>query len=213
MKRNAILCMLSGGIDSTGALHQLLSDADYANRDLLVHHIILQNRENRAQAELDAVSRILDYYQRHFPDRPFVYTESIFNTMGFAPLQSMRFPFDMDVCAFMAANIAVADKNIREVAMGRTQTDLAGGGDLKLRMERAQRIFKSVYSLERESPPNYIFPVVNFSKAQIWGMLPDELRKLTWYCRHPSYQADGKAISCGVCSTCKEVAAFRKPIN
>jgi len=100
--------MFSGGIDSCGVLHSLVTDPDYHDRELIVQHIILQNRENRAQAEMNSVNEIISYYQQHHPERPFTYTESIFNTTGFAPLQASRFPFDMDVCAFMAGNIAVA---------------------------------------------------------------------------------------------------------
>lgn len=201
--------MFSGGIDSSGVLHQLITDADYRDRQLVVHHIVLQNRENRAQAELDSVAKIIDYYQKNYSERPFIYTESIFNTSGFAPLSANRFPFDMDVCAFIAGNLAVARKDIRQIAMGRTKTDVASGGDyFRQRMERAQRIFKAVYCLEAESAPNYIFPVINMSKKEIWQMLPTPVQVASWYCRHPQYQSDGSAMPCKQCTTCKEVAKF-----
>ena len=74
--------MFSGGIDSCGVLHRLISDRDYQNRELIVQHIVLQNRENRAMAELASVNKIIDYYQQEFPNRPFTYTESVFNTTG-----------------------------------------------------------------------------------------------------------------------------------
>lgn len=209
MSEKTILCMFSGGIDSSGVLHQLITDEDYYDRDLIVQHIVLQNRENRAQAEMSSVSTIIEYYKKHYPQRSFTYTESVFNTTGFAPLRSKRFPFDMDVCAFIASNIAVARKDVRQVAMGRTKTDVDSGGEnFQKRMQRAQAIFKAVYALEPEAAPDYIFPVINMTKQEIWNMLPPQVQAASWYCRHPIYHDDGSANACHKCITCKEVAEF-----
>lgn len=209
MSGDTILAMFSGGIDSTGVLHQLMTDPDFAQRPLIVHHIILQNRENRAIAELQAANAIIDYYKKSQPERRFTYTESVFNTTGFAPLNATRFPFDMDVCAFIASNICVARKDIKQVAMGRTRTDVENGGtDFEQRMTRAQKVFKAVYALEKESPPNYIFPVINLTKHEIWQQLPKQVQKATWYCRHPRYDEQRVAHACSQCQTCKEVSSF-----
>jgi len=209
MQKNTILCMFSGGIDSSGVLHSLIADDDFQDRELIVHHIILQNRENRAKAEMESVSSIVNYYQEQYPQRPFTYTQSIFNTMGFAPLRANRFPFDMDVCAFTAANIAVARKDVRQIAMGRTKTDVdSGGTNFQHRMQRAQQVFQAVYALETEAVPDYIFPVINMTKHAIWQMLPAPVQQASWYCRHPQYQQDGSALPCKQCITCKEVTEF-----
>jgi len=209
MINNTILCMFSGGIDSTGVLHQLITNRQFSDKQLIVQHIILQNRENRAQAEVASVKSIIEYYKKNFPEREFTYTDSIFNTTGFAPLKSSRFPFDMDVCAFMAGNICVARKDIRKVAMGRTKTDVDSGGDnFQKRMERAQGVFRSIYSLENETIPEYIFPVIKMTKKEIWNDLPAAVRKACWYCRHPQYNDDGSATACKECITCKEVSDF-----
>ncbi len=197
--------MFSGGIDSTGVLHKLMTDSEYLEHPLIVQHIHIFNRENRALAEASAVKKILKYYKEH-SDREFLVTESIFNTTGFAPLQANRFPFDMDVCAFMGANICAARKDIGRVAMGRTKTDVDSGGDnFMLRMKRAQSIFKSVLALEKDRLPEYIFPVVDFEKKEIWDFLPKEVRENTWWCRRPIYQKGKEPKPCGNCHTCKEV--------
>ena len=57
-KRDTILCMFSGGIDSSGVLHELFTNPEYVDRPLIIHHTILQNRENRAKAESQAVKAI-----------------------------------------------------------------------------------------------------------------------------------------------------------
>ncbi|MEO1254229.1 MAG: hypothetical protein AAFY41_04970 [Bacteroidota bacterium] len=203
-----ILCMYSGGIDSTGVLHELMTNDKYTEHPLIIHHIHIFNRENRATAEAHAVKQILKYYQEN-TSRKFLVTESTFNTMGFAPLKSVRFPFDMDVCAFFAGNISAARKDIGMVAMGRTKTDVdTGGGNFQMRMNRAQSIFKSVMSLEGTSVPEYIFPVLNYTKKEIWGFLPEEVRTNTWWCRRPIYAENEKPKACGRCITCKDVKDF-----
>lgn len=210
MSDATILCMFSGGIDSAGVLHKLITDDAYRHYNLIVHHIILQNRENRAAAEINAVNSILKFYKKHHADRPFLYTENVFNTEGFAPLKANRFPYDMDVCAFTAANICVIRKDIKHVAMGRTKTDVttATGNNSQRRMMRAQNVFKALYSLETEPAPEYIFPVIDMTKKEIWDYLPKDIRAATWYCRRPIYQEDGSATACKKCSTCQTASDF-----
>jgi 7-cyano-7-deazaguanine synthase in queuosine biosynthesis len=200
--------MFSGGIDSTGVLHQLFTNERYADYNLIVHHIHIINRENRALAEANAVKNILTYYQKNI-SRDITYTESTFNTVGFAPLKARRFPYDMDVCAFFSGNICSAREDITFVAMGRTKTDVGVSGESFLhRMERAQKIFKSVLSLEkRETDPEYIFPVLDYNKKEIWEFLPEAVRSNTWYCRRPVYQNE-TTIPCGKCETCLAVQNF-----
>ena len=199
--------MFSGGIDSTGVLHRLMTNEKYISHPLIIHHIHIQNRENRANAEAIAVSSILNYYKKN-TDRQFLYSESVFNTTGFASLKSKRFPFDMDVCAFIAGNICAARKDVGFVAMGRTKTDIdSGAGNFSLRMDRAQKVFKDVISLD-QIEPSYIFPVMELTKKEIWDSLPEPVRNSTWWCRRPIYQANNTAKPCGMCITCKDVNNF-----
>ena len=141
--------MFSGGVDSTGVLHRVLTHQDYADYKIYVHHIHIVNRENRAKAENISVNKIIGYYKNNC-SREFDFFYSTFNLSGIQSVRTKRFPFDMDVCAFMAANICAARPEIVNVAMGRTKTDVSSGGsNFSLRMNRAQAIFKSTLSLER----------------------------------------------------------------
>lgn len=205
-KKPAILCMFSGGIDSTGVLHELMTNEKWKDYPLVIHHIHIFNRENRARAETSAVKSILNYYKENC-DRKFLVTESTFDTMGFAGLKSPRYPYDMDVCAFYAANVAVARKEIQHVAWGRTKTDISGGGNFAARMKRMQDVFDSVWVLEKEPVPKFIFPVIELDKEEIWNKFPEELKKSVWWCRTPIYQ-DRKAIPCQKCGTCLQVKDF-----
>ncbi len=197
--------MFSGGVDSTGVLHELLTSEKYKSYSLIIHHIHIWNRENRAMAELSAVKSILNYYKK---EATFVFSQSTFDTRGFAVLKSNRFPMDMDVCAFTASQICAARPDVKYVAMGRTKTDVQSGGEnFQKRMQRAQAIYKASLSLEQQKPAEYIFPVVDYTKKEIWDFLPTEVRNATWWCRRPIYE-ENSAKPCGKCITCKEMKTF-----
>ncbi|WP_456460806.1 7-cyano-7-deazaguanine synthase [Reichenbachiella sp.] len=207
MTKPKILCMFSGGVDSTGVLHELVTNEKYKSHSLIIHHIHIWNRENRAMAELAAVKSILNYYKK---EASFIFSQSTFDTRGFAVLKSNRFPMDMDVCAFTASQICAARPDVQYVAMGRTKTDVESGSEnFQKRMQRAQAIFKSSLSLEQHKPAEYIFPVVNFTKREIWDFLPEDVRVATWWCRRPIYEEE-LAKPCGKCSTCQEMQEFKK---
>ncbi|MEO9806513.1 MAG: 7-cyano-7-deazaguanine synthase [Reichenbachiella sp.] len=201
-----ILCLLSGGVDSTGALHQLITNDQYQGFDLIVHHINIVNRERRALAESQAVKNILNYYVDHLQAQ-FIYTESTSDTTGFAPLQSKRFPFDMDICTFMAANLVAAYPAISKIVRGRTKTDLEGADTSYVkRTARTKSILESVIMFDAIETPEYLFPVIDFTKEEIWNFLPEPVKQHTWWCRHPQYDENKNAKPCGVCPTCKQMA-------
>lgn len=198
-----ILCMYSGGLDSAGVLHRLLTVDEYVDFEVHVHHMHVVNRENRAPAEGEAVGRTLKLFAGD-EYRPYRFTQSLHRY----DFMRRDMVWDMDLCAFLAGNICAAAPSIRHVAMGRTATDVESGGEEFLkRMERAQAIFKAVISLD-ESEASYIFPVVDLTKAEIWEMLPATIREATWSCRRPVYDEERKPTPCGRCATCKERAAI-----
>jgi len=206
-KKPAILCLFSGGIDSAGALHVLLTDSQYAHYELIVHHIHIINRENRARAETRAVEEILTYYKKVFGEK-FLFTYSTFDSTGFATMKSQWFPYDLDVNTFTAANIVAAHGNVEVIARGITKTDTEDVSEGQLnRRERANAILKSVLQYEDIEIPPYVFPVGDLSKEEIWNMLPQPVRQATWWCRRPVYQND-QPTPCGRCLTCKDVAKF-----
>ena len=195
----AVLCMYSGGLDSVGALYTLFTDPKWAGHRIHVHHMHLHNKENRARAESLAVRRSLAEFAElgHKPD---LVTQSAHD------YRFMRgdFIWDMDMCAFMSANITLADPHIRYVAMGRTRTDVdSGSADFARRMERAQAVFKAVRAMAR-TKAEYVFPVLDLDKREVWDMLPDTLRRSAWSCRMPVYTEKG-VRPCGRCRTCKEI--------
>ena len=67
-----VLLMLSGGLDSVALLANLLSATDL---EVHAHHIVLDNREQRAEAESGVLEPILDTCRDRY--RPFETSESV----------------------------------------------------------------------------------------------------------------------------------------
>lgn len=200
--------MFSGGVDSVGVLYRLLTDDDYKEFRIHVHHMHLINRENRALAEKTAVEKALTLFKGE-EYRPFVFTQSVHRY----DFMRRSMIWDMDMSAFMAANICAVDMSIKHVAMGRTKTDVdTSGSNFAARMERAQKIFKAVLSLS-DSEAEYIFPVVEMGKTEVWKMLPAEFRKAAWYCRTPVYDKDKTPYPCTRCITCKDMRSVFEAVG
>lgn len=204
-----VLCMFSGGVDSTGVLHRVLTHKDYADYKVYVHHIHIINRENRAKAENISVNKTISYYKKN-GSKEFNFFSSTFNLSGLKSVRTKRFPFDMDVCAFYAANICASIPEIELVAMGRTLTDIgSGGANFMLRMNRAQAIFRATLLLQ-EGNPNYIFPVQHLTKKEIYQTLPAEVQASVWYCRRPIYLMGKPPQPCNQCPTCRDMKEVLK---
>jgi len=191
-----ILAMLSGGLDSTYMVHHLLTDPQYAEYDLHVHHINLGNIENRKLAEKIAVDNILSYFNTN-NCKKFTYSES---TIEFEAYNN-GFMWDIEPTSFMSAYIASRDPSITKVAIGATSGELKNR-DLVSNRETADKIF-SAYSTNA----NKIYPVSHLTKIQIYNMIPFDLRNLTWSCRIPKYN-NNIPEKCGECKPCIELELF-----
>lgn len=202
-KKEKILCMFSGGLDSLGAVYVLLKDKQYQDYDIHIHHLILRNIEFRGLAEMVATHKVIEYLKSH-DFRPFEYTES---QHDYRFMQNY-FIYDTVWYAFMAANMMINDPALTSLAVGRTKDDQACGLDTKLRAYTGHDVFHATLPLQIRYERPYIFPVVQYSKKEIWIMLPEALRKLSWSCRRPVYK-DNQPFECGKCTPCKELLEIR----
>ncbi|MBU1042559.1 MAG: 7-cyano-7-deazaguanine synthase [Proteobacteria bacterium] len=202
---NIILCMYSGGLDSAGLLHVLLTRDEFKDYAIHVHHLQLVNPENRALV-MHAVTQGALEHMRKSGYREFSYSESLHRYPAF----NRQLIWDADLCAFMAGNICNATSDIRYVALGVTKTDIEqGGSDFQGRMGRAQTIFRAVKSLNL-NPSEQILPLAQLTKRDIWELLPPELRAHTWSCRRPTYEGK-QAIACGKCISCRTLGIAPPP--
>jgi len=195
-----VLLMFSGGLDSTGALWSLLQDK--ANK-LHIHHLHLLNMENRAEAEKCSVKNIIDYVGKNYD---FKYSESHHEYPTYSYLgvknnmlvRNQSFMFDSDLYNFIAGTICLSLPSIKKVAIGRTKSDDSQG------VER--RSIRGTKLLELFSPNvEKIYPVGHLTKSEIYDILPEQLRDMTWSCRHPISVDENTFKECGKCNTCLEL--------
>ena len=183
------LVLLSGGLDSLCMTHLMLKDA--RDNDIHIHHINITNVEGRANAEATAVKSAIEYFQaNNYPK--FVYTES---TIA-APNFGRSFMYDSDAVNFMAGYICSMNPDITEVAIGLNKSDTNG--------PNTTRIQKANQLLALFTTATKIYPVKDYTKQEMYDLLPGELRTMFWSCRTPKY-AENVAIACGHCLTCTQI--------
>lgn len=202
-KKETILCMFSGGLDSLGMLYLLLTDERYSSYKLHVHHMVLKNIENRALAEKVACQRIVEFFRaRQF--KAFEYSESLFD-YGF---MQKYFMFDSTLYGFMGANMMINDPTIVMLASGRSKDDIkADQGDYS-RINQGLDVYHAVLPEPIKYQRPYILPVAHLNRQEIWDLLPENLRVLAWSCRRPVYENE-QAKECGECDSCKSMKKVR----
>jgi 7-cyano-7-deazaguanine synthase in queuosine biosynthesis len=187
MEQQIILAMYSGGLDSLGMIYKLLTDKEYKDYVLHIHHVHNRNVEHRDRAEAIVVDRVLKELE-HL-GFSFIYSES---EIGSQPYNG-QFMYDTDSINFFAGYICSVNPNIVRVAMGMQAND--SNYSLEDRRKRANAILAAFTTVEK------IYPVLEMSKREIYDSLPESLRNMFWSCRHPVYNE--KSIApCGRCDTC-----------
>ena len=185
--KQTILAMYSGGLDSLGMVYKLLTETEYADYGIHIHHVHNKNIENRHRAEAIAVDLATRELKRLGYE--FVYSESEIGTPAF----DKHFMFDTDSMNFFAGYVASVNPDITKVAIGMQAHD--ANHSLEERRVRANRILSAFTDAEK------IYPVMDMSKREIYDMLPVSLRDLFWSCRLPRY-SENNITSCGRCNTC-----------
>ena len=187
MEQQIILAMYSGGLDSLGMVYKLLTEAEYKDYRIHIHHIHHRNVERRDRAEAVAVNLATKELKRLGFD--FDYSESEIGTRPYG----VNFLFDTDSINFFAGYVALANPEVKLVAMGMQAND--ANQRLEERRVRANKIFTAFTDAEK------IFPVLEMTKRKIYDSLPDTLRNLFWSCRRPIY-TEKNIAPCGKCDTC-----------
>ena len=179
--------MYSGGLDSLGMIYKLLTDKEYKDYVLHIHHIHNRNVEHRDRAEAIVVDRVLKELEKL--GFSFIYSES---EIGSQPYNG-QFMYDTDSINFFAGYICSVNSNIKKVALGMQAND--HNHSLEDRRKRANAILAAFTPVEK------IYPVLEMSKREIYDGLPNSLRNMFWSCRQPVYNE--KSIApCEKCDTC-----------
>ena len=179
--------MYSGGLDSLGMVHRLLTEPEYKDYKLHVHHVHQRNVENRDRAEAIVVPMVLkELEQLGFS---FVYSESQISSQPY----NGRFMYDSDTISFFAGYICSANPNIVKVALGMQAND--SNHALEERRKRADKILSAFTDVKK------IYPVLDMTKREIYDTLPDSLKNMFWSCRTPVY-GEKNIAPCLKCDTC-----------
>jgi 7-cyano-7-deazaguanine synthase in queuosine biosynthesis len=192
MKQQIILAMYSGGLDSLGMIYKLLTDPEYKDYKLHIHHIHNKNVENRDQAEAIVVPLVLKELKKL--GFSFDYSESEIRTQPYGN----KFLYDTDSINFFAGYICSVNPNIKKVAMGMQAND--ANQSLEDRRKRADAILAAFTDVGK------IYPVFDMTKREIYDMLPANLRNMFWSCRRPTY-TEKNVKPCGRCDTCRKLRA------
>jgi len=187
MEQSTILAMYSGGLDSLGMIYKLLTDPEYKDYTLHIHHVHNRNVERRDQAEAVVVEKVLVELERL--GYSFVYSESEIGTQPYG----RKFMYDTDSINFFAGYICSANPNIVNIAMGMQGNDYNIA--LEDRRKRADAILAAFTSVGK------IYPVMEMTKREIYDSLPDTLKNMFWSCRRPVY-SEKNIAPCGRCDTC-----------
>ena len=179
--------MYSGGLDSLGMVYKLLTEDEYKDYDIHVHHVHNKNVENRWQAEAVTVEMATKELKRLGYN--FAYSESEIGTQPFG----RNFLYDTDSMNFFAGYVASVNPNIKKIAMGMQAND--NNHTLEERRIRAGKILSAFTEVGK------IYPVLNMTKREIYDMLPDTLKNMFWSCRRPVY-SEKNIAPCGRCDTC-----------
>ena len=189
-QKPTILAMFSGGLDSLGMVYKLLTEEQYQEYDIHIHHVHNRNVENRHRAEAIAVNIALKELKTL--GFRFAYSESEIATVAFG----RHFLYDTDTMNFFAGYIASVNPDIKKIAIGMQSTDT--NETLSERRIRATKILEAFTDAEK------IYPVMEMSKREIYDMLPDSLKNVFWSCRRPVYK-EKQIAPCGVCETCAKL--------
>lgn len=179
--------MYSGGLDSLGMVYKLLTEDQYKDYAIHVHHVHNKNVENRWRAEAIAV----DIATKELKNLglKFDYSESEIGTQKYGT----TFMFDTDSMNFFAGYVASVNPDIKKVAMGMQANDV--NQRLDERRIRGNKILQAFTAAEK------IYPVMNMTKREIHDMLPHSLKNAFWSCRRPVY-GEKNIAPCGRCDTC-----------
>jgi len=187
MEQQTILAMYSGGLDSLGMIYKLLTDPEYKDYKLHIHHIHNRNVEHRDRAEAIVVEKVLEELERL--GFSFVYSESEIASQPY----NGKFMYDTDSINFFAGYICSVNFDIVKIAMGMQANDhnLA----LEDRRKRADAILAAFTDVKK------IYPVLDLTKREIYDSLPESLRNMFWSCRKPVY-TEKNIAPCLKCDTC-----------
>jgi 7-cyano-7-deazaguanine synthase in queuosine biosynthesis len=173
-----VLVMYSGGLDSVVLLANLLATTEH---EIHAHHIVLDNGEKRAGAEIRAVSETYDWCSENL--RTFAHSESghTFPPGGGAG------GWDTTLTMFTAARVTrwLYAEPVDIVVTGHIRSGFR-------ELAEGQSVFSAALQSRRRRDPDWVRPLAWLGgstqperKANIAASIPSALVERAWWCRRP----------------------------
>ena len=200
-----VVCMLSGGPDSTAMIWKYLTETGHI---VHIHHVILDTNDTlRHQREWVAVQNVLKWLRdpangpKHNNGHPILdrlegctYSRLEFKGYG-APLDHFLYALMGSMFFQSEHNPLRWDNHMRLFATGRNAEDGTSGG--RLAYLKAKKLFETV----TENKVSWLTPMENYGKREIIQMMPRELFDLTASCSYPK-KIDNQWVDCNECIGC-----------
>lgn len=172
---NKILCMYSGGLNSTGGLWELITNPKYSKFDILVHHINIIDYNNQFEQQNLVVKNIINTLQ-NLTDRNLYLSSSRTGFEHIPPFSQL--PHTLTTCAFIAGNLAQIDLDIKLIALGANRTKI-NDEEYKEQMNQSWEIFKTIGKYrDYPSLAQFIYPVQEKLPQEILDLLPHSLQNI-----------------------------------
>jgi 7-cyano-7-deazaguanine synthase in queuosine biosynthesis len=189
------LITLSGGLDSTFVLYQHLKDNPY-DPTLVMHINLRHSAEDRLTKEQESCNNIVKEL-RKMGMRNFEYIQ--FPIFDYGELQRITIK-DIQIVAMFKAIVLKSPQyeTITKIKFGWHKGEVN-----REDINKGYRVRKMFEALELDRDIDFIFPIENMTRAELWKQLPARLKAHVSSCRKP--KANGKP--CYSCKTCFEYLA------
>lgn len=186
------LLNFSGGLDSTYVAW------DYFQKErkqiVLLHHMNLKSNEAKIRWQLEnkSTKEILNYFDKcGYRNYKYIETTIDYLQLGYTVT-------DADLVFFMTGVLLRKPeyRGINKILMPYSAEDFQKNNYHNLELDR----YKLLRIMSKNIQPELVFPIEFISRKELMKNMPEELFKLSWYCRKPLSNGD----KCLNCVSCKE---------
>ena len=181
-----VLCLVSGGLDSTYMVLKYLEKGYYV--DML--YVVISNNKNKTSRELISINKFIKYINntKYKESYTFTKTDKIYVNVNDNKYFQIILPLIYSLLDYI-------EKYHTTVSIGYVVSD-----DMVSFIDDIKKIwnsFKGIYN----NLPTITFPILKTHKIEIYNTLPDELKKSITWCE----SSDKVDTSCGNCIPCKKM--------
>ncbi len=190
MKKKKILVSWTGGLDSTYLVYKLLNEGHFVNTcyTKIVNNIDVTKREKQAISKMMIDFKQYNNYLGHLESESIGYNKNICFRQVLCILQGLINNYN----------------NHDEVCIGYVMND-----DIVSYLPDIIKIWNSYKSICHSIFPKLLFPLVKYSKKQIYDELPSRFLDNITYCE----RTEDNDEPCNKCRSCKRMRDLLEEVN